>query len=167
MTAGLVLFVCILQASAGPSSPAASSDQQILHLLNRISFGPRPGDVDRVRATGITNYIDEQLHPERIDDSTVAPLLAAFPSLGVDPAEINKKYVAPQSDCARTGKLIKPGNLDPAANGNNLQADPKNRAKIQAYYQQHGLNPPQKLPTGPARDKNRTRWFPANANCRK
>src|SRR3954468_14299946 len=119
VTAGLVLFVCLLQASAGPSSPAPTSDQQILHLLNRISFGPRPGDIDRVRAMGIIKYIDEQLQPDRIDDSAVATLTTAFPSLGMDTAEINKKYVAP-NQLARELGLVKPGNLDNPVNGNNL-----------------------------------------------
>ena len=43
--------------------PARPDDKTILHVLNRISFGPRPGDVDRVRQMGLETYIDQQLHP--------------------------------------------------------------------------------------------------------
>src|SRR5205807_5026265 len=48
-----------------------TEDQKITHLLNRIGFGPRPGDVERVRALGIDRFIDQQLHPERLDDAAV------------------------------------------------------------------------------------------------
>ena len=54
-------------SSAVPARP--SDDKTILHVLNRTSFGPRPGDVDRVRSMGLENYIEQQLHPERIADT--------------------------------------------------------------------------------------------------
>jgi uncharacterized protein (DUF1800 family) len=50
----------------------------ITHVLNRLTFGPRPGDVAKVRATGLTSWIDQQLHPERIDDAAATALLPAF-----------------------------------------------------------------------------------------
>ncbi len=45
---------------------AANDDALVAHVLNRVAFGPRPGDVERVRRIGVDAYIDEQLHPERI-----------------------------------------------------------------------------------------------------
>src|SRR5215211_703457 len=45
-----------------------SEEQRILHVLNRLGFGARPGDVERVRALGIERYVEQQLHPEKIDD---------------------------------------------------------------------------------------------------
>jgi uncharacterized protein (DUF1800 family) len=54
---------------AQPAPP--NDDQEIIHVLNRITFGPRPGDVEMVRKMGLANYIDQQLHPESIDDSAV------------------------------------------------------------------------------------------------
>ena len=44
-------------------------DQQIVHVLNRLTFGPRPGEVDQVRRVGIEKWIDQQLHPERIPEN--------------------------------------------------------------------------------------------------
>src|SRR5437899_8284805 len=44
----------------------ANDDRAVSHVLNRIAFGARPGDVERVRTMGIDRYIDLQLHPERI-----------------------------------------------------------------------------------------------------
>src|SRR6266850_2175154 len=45
-----------------------NDDKTIVHVLNRIGFGPRPGDVEKIRAIGLQAYIDQQLHPERISD---------------------------------------------------------------------------------------------------
>ncbi|HEV7798648.1 MAG TPA: DUF1800 family protein, partial [Pyrinomonadaceae bacterium] len=43
-----------------------TEDQRILHVLNRLGFGARPGDVARVKAMGLDNYINQQLNPEKI-----------------------------------------------------------------------------------------------------
>src|SRR2546427_4914283 len=50
-------------------SPPLSRPRRILHVLNRLAFGPRPGDVARVRAVGLDAWTDRQLRPETIDDS--------------------------------------------------------------------------------------------------
>ncbi len=57
-----------------------SGDQKILHALNRLTFGPRPGDIDAVKKMGLDKWIDLQLHPEQIPESKqlttlVAPLV--------------------------------------------------------------------------------------------
>ncbi len=41
------------------------------HALSRLAFGARPGDVERVMQIGVDRWIDQQLHPERIDDKAV------------------------------------------------------------------------------------------------
>jgi uncharacterized protein (DUF1800 family) len=67
-----LLAACVLAPAlhAAPLTP----DQQAVHVLNRLAFGPRPGDVERVRHLGVQRYIDEQLHPESIP---MPPELAA------------------------------------------------------------------------------------------
>jgi uncharacterized protein (DUF1800 family) len=59
-----VLAACVLAPPlhAAPLPP----EQQAVHVLNRLAFGPRPGDVERVQRMGVRQYIDEQLHPETI-----------------------------------------------------------------------------------------------------
>jgi uncharacterized protein (DUF1800 family) len=70
--------------------------QEVTHLLNRVAFGPRPGDPERVRKLGIDHYIDQQLHPERIDDSAIASRLVSIPSIRMSTPEILEKYPRPQ-----------------------------------------------------------------------
>ena len=65
------------EAAAGPQ--LLTETQQIVHVLNRLSYGPRPGDIERVRAMGIGAYIESQLHPARIADPAAEARLAAYP----------------------------------------------------------------------------------------
>jgi uncharacterized protein (DUF1800 family) len=58
-------------------TPQLTEEQKILHLLNRAGFGPRPGDVERVRQMGLAEYLEQQLHPEELaDDFLERPILA-------------------------------------------------------------------------------------------
>jgi len=68
MTKRFVFAVLAAALTAAPVLHAAplAPEQQAVHVLNRLAFGPRPGDVERVRRMGVQQYIDEQLHPEAI-----------------------------------------------------------------------------------------------------
>ncbi|MGH9914041.1 MAG: DUF1800 family protein, partial [Pyrinomonadaceae bacterium] len=91
----------LLPSKAPKSTPATlTGDKKILHVLNRLTFGARPGDVERVRAMGVDKFIEQQLNPEKIDDSAVVAKLAPFPSLTMSIAELYEKYPQP-------GKLIR------------------------------------------------------------
>src|ERR1051326_8750661 len=86
----------VLGASAPKSAvPANPDDRTILHVLNRIGFGARPGDVERVRHMGLAAYIDQQLHPERIPDSQLLARLAGFETLTKSSREIAQDYYLP------------------------------------------------------------------------
>jgi len=77
------------------SAAKLSEDQRILHVLNRLGFGARPGDVERVKATGIDNYIAQQLSPEKIDDSASEAKLQNLETLRMSTAELYEKYPQP------------------------------------------------------------------------
>ena len=62
--ASLALLAAVLTAAGAAS--AADADAQALHVLNRLAYGPRPGDVERVAGMGVQRWIDRQLHPETI-----------------------------------------------------------------------------------------------------
>ena len=86
-----------LAAAKGPASavPAHPDDKTIIHVLNRIGFGPRPGDVERIRAMGLQTYIEQQLHPDRIPDTGMAPRLASLETLSKSSREIAEEYLIP------------------------------------------------------------------------
>src|SRR5258708_39474021 len=76
-TAVALLAAAVLTASSsGSGVPSSPDDKTILHVLNRIGYGARPGDVERVRQRGLTEYIEQQLHPERIADTGMTARLA-------------------------------------------------------------------------------------------
>jgi len=81
-----------------------ADEKAIVHVLNRIAFGPRPGDVERVRAMSVDRYIDQQLHPERIPDSGMTARLGALSSIGMSSREIAEIYELPQLEARRERK---------------------------------------------------------------
>ncbi|HEX4642571.1 MAG TPA: DUF1800 domain-containing protein [Candidatus Acidoferrales bacterium] len=75
-----------------------NEDEAILHALNRLGFGPRPGQVEQVKAAGLENWIQAQLHPESIGDPVVDARLAQLPTLGLTAAALLDQY--PPQDVA-------------------------------------------------------------------
>jgi uncharacterized protein (DUF1800 family) len=70
---------------------------RILHALNRLTFGPRPGDAARVRAMGLKRWIDQQLHPYRIPENPVLEAkLEPLDSLFMATATLVENYPEPQ-----------------------------------------------------------------------
>ena len=78
-----------------PAVPAQPDDRTILHVLNRTGFGPRPGDIERVRQQGLAAYLDRQLRPETIDDQAMQARLASLPTLRLSSRELAEEYFAP------------------------------------------------------------------------
>ena len=62
------------------------------HALNRLAYGPRPGEIARVAAGGVLRWIDQQLAPERIDDAALAAHEREFPLLGYDRGDLAQVY---------------------------------------------------------------------------
>jgi uncharacterized protein (DUF1800 family) len=159
-----------------------TEEQRIAHVLNRIGFGVRPGDVERVKAMGLEHYINQQLAPEKISDVVAENKVKDLTSLTMTTAELYEKYPQPgqllrqlqargmlpadlaearenrvkggtnstEAPKASEGSEIKPGgemanrNPAPQAPANPLDNE-KYRQIIREYYQQNGLEQPQKL----------------------
>jgi uncharacterized protein (DUF1800 family) len=148
--AGALALSAIVPAGADTkpkASPGLTEDQKVIHLLNRIGYGPRPGDVERVKKMGIDKYIDLQLHPERIDDNGIEARLANFPSLHMSLAEIQQKYPPPNLLARELGlKQGKKAALgQPPGEGADENQKREYRQQVNAYYMEHGLKPPQLL----------------------
>ncbi len=73
-----------------------SAEEAILHALNRLAYGPRPGDIDRVKQMGLAKWIDQQLNPQSIDDSAVEARLEVYPTLKMSPAQLLAEYPQPK-----------------------------------------------------------------------
>jgi len=77
-------------------------DKQIVHVLNRLTFGARPGDAAEVRKMGVEKWIDQQLHPERILENPVLETrLAPLETVKLQTWEILEKYAPPQQAVIR------------------------------------------------------------------
>src|ERR1051325_6412511 len=90
--AGL-LALALLTAST--SDTKLNDRQRALHALNRLAFGPRPGDVEAGMKTGVDTWIEQQLHPEGIPDRAVQARIDAFPTMKLSNAQIVKTYYEP------------------------------------------------------------------------
>ena len=72
--------------SEAPHRPAYESgqlkgDERVLQALNRFTFGPRPGDLEAVRAMGLDAWFEQQLHPQTLDENALNERLAQFPAM--------------------------------------------------------------------------------------
>jgi uncharacterized protein (DUF1800 family) len=107
LAAGLA-SACALNppAELRSSHPVA---QNVIHVLNRITFGPRPGDADRVASMGLGAYIDRQLHPERIADEGLDGKLASLTALQMSSQAFADQYrrpmIAARQDFTTTQKM--------------------------------------------------------------
>jgi uncharacterized protein (DUF1800 family) len=128
----LLGFAAFVQLALGKkketqASAAAQMDQrkQAVHVLNRLAFGPRPGDVDHVMAIGVDNWIDQQLHPDKIDDNALDARLSPFRTLHMSTHEIVENFPSEQ--------MIKA-----VADGRqSLPSDPQKRAIYQAQLERY------------------------------
>ncbi len=89
------LLLTPAQAQQQHTVPASPDDKTIVHVLNRIGFGPAPGDVERVRRIGLAAYIEHQLRPERIADANLAERLASFSTLTLSTRDLAERYYLP------------------------------------------------------------------------
>jgi uncharacterized protein (DUF1800 family) len=120
--AAILSFACVFSVgidvpslAAAPARPAArdkkpkqdpalknlpitelSADEAIFHALNRLAYGPRPGDVERVRQMGLAKWIDQQLNPNSIDDKALEARLEDYPTLKMSSAKLIEEYPQPK-----------------------------------------------------------------------
>lgn len=72
-----------------------NSQQRVLHALNRLTFGPRPGDEEAVLKMGLENWFQQQLHPDKIDDSAFEERLLDYPALKLSTTQLFLKFPSP------------------------------------------------------------------------
>jgi uncharacterized protein (DUF1800 family) len=157
---------------ATSSSPSLTEEQKILHLLNRAGFGPRPGDVERVRQMGIERYLDQQLHPEDLPDDFLSRPLNQLGTLQMTQFEILQNFepppprpqptptpsikppVAPGAEPNKAGNTDRPGEsmpTQPAPQPQQQQTQPPAMPQQPPAPQPQPQNQPPR-PPAPARD---------------
>lgn len=80
-----------------------TEDEAILHALDRLAYGPRPGDVERIRKMGLEKWIDQQLNYDSIDNSVLNDKLAEFKTLKMSSEQLLNKYPPPNQAAKRQG----------------------------------------------------------------
>lgn len=97
MRTRLVVLVALLLAS--PLATARAENEQAakaLHVLNRLSYGPAAGDIERVGRIGTERYIEEQLNPSQLAlPPDLTKRLAALDTLQLDPLSLHQQYGPP------------------------------------------------------------------------
>jgi len=81
--------------SSAASAVQPAADRQIRHAINRLTYGARPGDFERVRAIGLSAWIARQLRPRTIDDSATERALAELTTLRMPIAELLREFPRP------------------------------------------------------------------------
>jgi uncharacterized protein (DUF1800 family) len=145
LVAAIVATTLPLVSSA--KTPRLTDEQRIVHVLNRLGFGARPGDVERVKATGLENYINQQLAPEKINDAVAENKVQDLSILKMSTAELYEKYPQPNQlirQLQNRGML--PKDLEQAQDPQkNPRDNPEYRKIIQDYYKENGLEQPQRM----------------------
>jgi uncharacterized protein (DUF1800 family) len=174
----LILLVTMLAAQSiataqkRPKTKGLTEEQRIVHVLNRLGFGARPGDVERVKALGLENYINQQLNPEKIADSVAENKIKDLTALNLTTAELYEKYPQPgqllrqlqargmlpedlaeaRENRVKGGANANAGEMpkdDPKNNQTPPPANPlenqKYREVVQKFYRENGLQQPQRI----------------------
>ncbi len=147
-------------ASPGWHSKRASAAQSLTeaeratHALNRLTFGPRPGDLERVQAIGVKKWIEMQLNPEQIDDSLLEARLQSFPAMHL--SQVNLVQAFPSAGVIRAvadGKIPLPiDRVERAIYQNQVLAYEEKRQK----QAQEAANQPAAEPIASANPKMQT-----------
>jgi uncharacterized protein (DUF1800 family) len=96
MAIALVVSGVIASLEGRPAAAALPSDDRaVVHALNRLGFGPTPALVARVKAVGLSRYIDEQIRPEQLADAGMWERLAPLHTLDLSNRELADRYFIP------------------------------------------------------------------------
>jgi uncharacterized protein (DUF1800 family) len=114
-----------------PAVQPLTEAERATHALNRLTFGPRPGDLERVQAIGVKKWIEMQLNPEQIDDSLLEARLQTFPAMHL--SQVNLIQAFPSAGVIRAvadGKIPLPADrVERAIYQNQVSAYEEKRQK--------------------------------------
>jgi len=139
----VLLAPCIVLRAEAAEATKLSDEQKILHVLNRLGFGARAGDVEKVKAIGLQKYIDQQLNASSVADAALEARLRNLDVFNMTTAEVFAKYPNP-------GALLQAieraggGQPNQAAQNPEKMTDKERQerqAKIRELYAKYDLRP--------------------------
>jgi uncharacterized protein (DUF1800 family) len=116
LAAGVAAMASGLAAVGSPAGApdGKAADQAVVHLLHRLGYGPRPGDIEKVRRMGLEAYIEQQLHPDRISDVNAEERLSGLSTLSMGSRELAERYELPALAAQRERRQAAAKNPDGA-----------------------------------------------------
>jgi uncharacterized protein (DUF1800 family) len=124
------------KTSKGLPTEALTEEEAVLQALNRLGFGPRPGDLERVKELGLQKWIEQQLHPDSINDSALDARLDRFPTLKMSSAKLLDEFPEPQLAARREGITVEQyrkeqqdrmrAAMQPGQGQGDMQSEPQN-----------------------------------------
>jgi uncharacterized protein (DUF1800 family) len=93
-------------ALAGLPVTDLTAPQAIQHALDRLGYGPTPGEIETVQKMGLAKWIEQQLHPESIDDSALETRLQKYPTLEMSSAQLLEQFPRPELEARREGITV-------------------------------------------------------------
>ena len=148
LLSGASLSPMAVQGMKDTTIEALTSELATWHFLSRTSFGPRIQDMETAARIGIDGILEEQLHPERIDDSETERRIALLPTLTMSPEELMENFPAPKQQARQEARQQEraqppPGArsevmVDPAAQGmaQGMEADGPRRVIMELGREQ-------------------------------
>jgi uncharacterized protein (DUF1800 family) len=147
LSAALLIVAAV---GAADRAPLPDDHRTIVHVLNRIGYGPRPGDVERVRAMGLARYIGRQLNPEKIADTEMNARLAPLTTLTMSTSALAEEYYLPaleernarQRQQAQAGTAMEPPmrpESDARRRENRVLAELTEQRLLRAVYSERQL----------------------------
>ena len=158
--AAVLLYAFTMPAFANaPSADAArkalSEDQKIIHVLNRLGYGARPGDVEKVKTIGLEKYIEQQIQSVGVDDSVAEQKAKRIEIFQMSTAEVFAKYPNPgallrQLEGGRQAIADRQQNQEGAAKSDaekmpEADQQRERQQKLQALYREYDLRPARQL----------------------
>jgi len=149
----LLLPPTLLAALPAEKRAPLTEEQKVLHILNRLGYGARPGDIEKVRSMGIKKYIDSQLSAASLPDAVAEQKVKHLDAFGMETSDLFAKYPNPgallrQLDGGRAAQAANQAN-QPTQNGPDGQVNQaeqrERRQKLQALYREYDLKPANQL----------------------
>jgi uncharacterized protein (DUF1800 family) len=149
-TASVALIVTLIfpvfSIYGSAANESLTEDQKILHVLNRLGYGPRPGDLEKVRSIGLQKYIQMQLNPSSIDDNTAEAKVKNLEVYDMTTAEVFAKYPNPGvvKRYLEAGKKNSGQQADAAKETTPAEKKAEQK-RVRELYREYGLQPANKI----------------------